>query len=93
MIEYLPLVLTGLGLAASITYYAMILRNNNKSRQREMVYQKYQSHSLEYTRTFVEVSGMTDWDTTEEFQKKYGRIANPDAWAKILLIERSYNAV
>ena len=93
MIEYLPLVLTGLGLTASITYYAMVLRNNSKARQREMVYQKYQSHSLEYTKTLVEVVGMTGWDTVEEFHSKYGRLANPDAWAKYLMIERSYNAV
>ena len=35
MIEYLPLVLTGLGLTASIIYYASILRNQNKTRQRD----------------------------------------------------------
>ena len=36
MIEYLPLVLTGLGLTASIIYYALVLRNGNKTRQAQL---------------------------------------------------------
>ena len=33
MFEYLPLVLTGLGLTASIVYYANVLANANKNRE------------------------------------------------------------
>ena len=36
MIESLPLVLTGLGLAASIVYYANILNNANKTQQMQL---------------------------------------------------------
>ena len=32
-IEYLPLVLTGIGIIASILYYTMVLRNANKTQQ------------------------------------------------------------
>jgi hypothetical protein len=35
-IENLPLVLTGLGLTASILYYAMVLRNANKTRELQL---------------------------------------------------------
>ena len=37
MIEYLPLVLTGLGLTASIFYYTMTLKNANKTRQAQLL--------------------------------------------------------
>ena len=36
MIEYLPLVLTGLGLTASIIYYTSVLRNANKTQQMQL---------------------------------------------------------
>jgi len=38
-IEYLALILTGLGLTASITYYASVLRNQNKTRQAQLFIQ------------------------------------------------------
>ena len=44
MIEYLPLVLTGLGLTASIAYYANILNNANKTRELQL---KAQEQALE----------------------------------------------
>jgi len=36
MIEYLPLVLTGLGIIVSILYYTSVLRNTNKTRQAQL---------------------------------------------------------
>ena len=40
-IENLPLVLTGLGLTASVLYYTMVLRNANKTRQMQLFMQFY----------------------------------------------------
>ena len=36
MIENLPIILTGLSITASITYYAMVLQNQNKTRKAQM---------------------------------------------------------
>ena len=36
MIEYLPLVLTGIGIIVSILYYTSVLRNANKTRQSQL---------------------------------------------------------
>jgi hypothetical protein len=90
MIEYLPLVLTGIGLAASIVYYANIIQNANKARQRDTVFQKLQGFTLEYIKTYVEVASYTDWKTPDEFREKYGRITNPEAYAKYIYINRAY---
>ena len=39
--EFLAIILTGLGLTASISYYAMVLRNQNKTRQAQLFMQIY----------------------------------------------------
>ena len=36
MIEYLPLVLTGLGIIVSILYYTSVLRNQNETQQMQL---------------------------------------------------------
>jgi hypothetical protein len=88
MIEYLPLVLTGLGLTASIAYYASVLRNQNKTQQMQLetrqaqlfmsLYETYRS--VEFRKHWVMIlhQEYTDFD---DFWEKYGLENNPDAWA------------
>ena len=86
MIEYLPLVLTGLGLAASIIYYANILNNANKTRELQLKAQK-QAEETRQTQLYMRlwekwdsdefmqhIITINSWefDTYEEFQEKYG---------------------
>jgi len=89
--QTISIVFAGLSIAASIVYYANVLRNADKARHRELIFQKYQSYSLEYTRTISEVMLMRDWKDYEEFEEKYGRESNLDATAKWLYIMRIYN--
>ena len=79
-----------LSLIVGIIYYLTIMRNNNNARQREMIIQRSQSYSLEYTRAFLEVRNMTDWEDAEEWEEKYGRTTNPEARSKWLYIMRLY---
>ena len=74
--EFLAIILTGLGLTASIFYYAMVLRNTNKSRLRDVIFQRAQVYSSYYTESFAATRNMTDWDTVEEFKAKYGISVN-----------------
>jgi len=90
MIEYLPLVLTGLGLTASIIYYSNIIQNQSKARQRELIFRREQGYSLEYIQTLNEVLGMTDWTEPKEWEIKYGRWTNPEANAKFVYIMRVF---
>jgi len=48
MIEYLPLVLTGLGITASITYYTITIRNQYKARQKELLYQRITMNNYDF---------------------------------------------
>jgi transposase-like protein len=89
--EFLAIILTGLGLTASIFYYAMVLRNTNKSRLRDVIFQRAQVYSSYYTESFAATRNMTDWDTVEEFKAKYGISVNPEKWSKYMYITRVFN--
>ncbi len=65
MIESLPLVLTGIGLMASIVYYASILRNNTTTTKNAILYQRFNT-SLEYQKSLMEVLWEQDWKTLED---------------------------
>jgi hypothetical protein len=75
---------------AAIVYHSQVLRMTSKARERELLYQKFQSISLEYIRTFNEVHLMTDWETPEEWEKKYYRTNNVEAFSKWHYITRVY---
>jgi len=104
-VENLPLVLTGLGLTASILYYTMTLRNSNKTRELQL---KAQQQAQETRQTqllmqlFQDVSSIEklkiwnevikwEWDDLEDFIHKYGSDGNPDQYAKYVSIWRRYN--
>jgi hypothetical protein len=65
MIEYLPLVLTGIGLTASIIYYANILNNANKARERDFINQRILMLNDEFYFKWRKLIG-GDWSTYQE---------------------------
>ena len=84
MIEYLPIVLTGLGLSASLVYYARVLENSNKTRQAQLYNNlfnqslnnpNWQQKSLHFF--------SQQWTTAEEFLElfKYGDTENENTQA------------
>ena len=69
-IENLPLVLTGLGLTASVLYYTMTLRNANKTHQIQLDTRKAQLFMSIYKEVFTEASMESDLTLTNlEFTK------------------------
>ncbi len=93
------------GILVGIVYYITIMRNAQrtrelslkvqeeaeKTRQRDLVFQRLQGYTLEYTKTFAEVASFTDWEDAEDFEKKYGIFANPEAFSKYLYIQRTFS--
>jgi hypothetical protein len=80
-IEYLPLVLTGLGLTASIVYYASVLRNQNKTQKMQMLFSitEYRGRGEGLLR-YVKFMQM-DWKDFDDFNEKYGFETDPEMWA------------
>jgi len=73
MVDYqtLSIVLTGIGLMIALTYYALQIRNQNKTRQAQIIMQVYQKMSdADFMESFWEVFSR-EWDTVEEYLEKY----------------------
>lgn len=69
--EFLAVILTGLGLTASIVYYASILKNANRARRKDIIFQSHVPRSPEYYAIWTEVMKMGDYTTREEYLEKY----------------------
>lgn len=85
MIESIPLILTGLGLTASIVYYANILSNANKTRELQLKAQ-LQAEETRQTQLFMNVYNrfqdpdftkmwinlmQREWKDVDDYWKKY----------------------
>jgi hypothetical protein len=76
-IEYLPIILTGLGLTASILYYTNVLRNANKTRQAQLfmslysTYAKPETQGLSLKLLEIEMNGIDDWNRLMKDEDQY----------------------
>ncbi len=91
--QTVSILFAGLSIAASILYYASVLRNANKAKQRELIFQRYQGYSKDYVKTYFEVSKMTDWTDAEDWVRKYGKDVNLEADSNWTYIMSIYNLV
>jgi len=69
-LEFIAIILTGLGLTASIIYYAYILNNANKTRELQL---KAQQQAEETRQTQLYMNLWSKWDS-EDFMKHYLKI-------------------
>ncbi|MBN2335228.1 hypothetical protein JXL21_06675 [Candidatus Bathyarchaeota archaeon] len=78
-IEQVLYIIPLLALTASITYYALVLNNQNKTRQTQLFMNLYtQMRSKEFVRDTRELSSWT-WKDFTDFRSKYGSRADKDA--------------
>ena len=78
-IENLPLVLTGLGLTASVLYYTMVLRNANKTQQQQLetrqaqlfmqIYNKFSES--DFMEKYEIVMRKVTYESYEDYVEKY----------------------
>ena len=75
-----------LGIMVSILYYAMVLRNSNRTRAAQLF--------MSLHNEMVKVEGMVrfldtmymEWDDYADFERKYGSDNNPKAYAQRLTL-------
>jgi len=97
MIEYLPLVLTGLGLTASILYYTSVLRNANEAQKRAQETRRTQLStsitekigSKDFLRDFIELTQL-EWIDIDDFLKKYDHTVNTESYAQRWTVWMAY---
>jgi hypothetical protein len=90
-LQSISILISGLGIVVAIIYYAQVLRNTSKARQRELIFQRFQGYSKEYVNTYFKVSNMTEWTDAEDWRRKYGKDVNVEADADWTYIMSIYN--
>lgn len=101
MIEYLPLVLTGIGLTVSILYYTIVLRNANKTQQMQLETRQVQmfmtisqtKSSPEFQKLIYRVTFIDQWKDLEDYFNRYGPENNLDAYSEHAYVWQLYDTV
>ena len=101
MIEFLPLVLTGIGLTASILYYAIVLRNANKTQQMQLETRQLQMFmtisgvrgSPAFQKLLYRVTFIDEWKDLEDYFDRYGPENDIDAYSEHAYIWQIYDTI
>ncbi len=93
-IEYLPIVLTSVGIMASILYYASVLRNADQTRRTQLYMNiKRQLDDPNWWLRLNNVQNLYEWNDYEDFQEKYGPQNNPKAWSEVVSLMSFLNGI
>lgn len=89
--ELLAIILTGLGLMASILYYTSVLINANKTRKSQLAMNFY-THvtDINFWKPWTYVIHYYHFSTFEEWDEKYGPTTNPDAAAHFFTVMQMF---
>ena len=69
------------GVIAGFSYYVLMVRNQNRTRQAQLLMNLYESYrSIEFRRKSLEIQS-GEYEDLDDFFEKYGDDTNPDAWA------------
>ena len=80
--EFVAIILTGLGLTASLVYYASVLRNTNKTQKTQMIFAiQGKRGTKEGLLRYVNVMKM-EWQDFDDFNQKHGFDKNPEKYAE-----------
>ena len=80
-IEQVIYVIPILGLTASVFYYAMVLRNQNRTRQAQLYMNLFQEISSQQWMMKHATLLNQEWENYEDFEKKYGSNEHPEHYA------------
>jgi len=99
-IEFLAIIFTGLGLTASVIYYANILQNANKTQKMQLetqhiqlFMQLYEKYSSQEFRKQHSTMINQKWENYDDFMTKYGNENNVEAWASWLSVGAYFNGI
>lgn len=92
-IEQVLYIIPVLALAASITYYAMVIRNQNQTRRAQLfiqIYDKFNDYDYERRRRHAL---MREWENYDDYLDKYAYSVNPEYANDTTYIWRSYEGL
>ena len=62
-------------------------RREEKQRQEQLIFQRFQGYNLDYFRAYHHVALQTDWKTPEEYMEKYSRYGDLEAAARATCLQ------
>jgi len=71
------------GILVGIVYYVTIMRNTQKARRSEILWNFLQLRRQEDAILKYPWALSLEWEDYDDFQSKYGMQANPETWAKL----------
>jgi hypothetical protein len=84
-------IMGSLGVFVAAVYYVYNMRNAEKLRRRDIVFQRLQSSQLQFFEAYGYLLGLRDWETYEEFREKhYGK---PEVMPKLWMVLNHFNAL
>jgi len=91
-LEIIALILTGFSITASILYYTSVLRNAEKTRRREQLFQRFQSIDTEWIKAWATVI-YTDFENFEDWFQIYNPKTNPEGYAEWSLVAMRFELI
>ena len=91
--QTLTTMFAGIGVGIAAIYYVITLYNTDRLRRRDLVFQRLQVQMQQHYDAFYTVMKMTDWKTTEEFERKYGYWVDHVQFSKFMYIINHFNAL
>ena len=89
VLEVIPIV----SLVVVLTYYTLTIRNQNKTRQAQLLMGLYETYrSREFRRQTTEIRRQR-YINFDDWWSKYGQDSNPDAWASWMSIAAYFNGI
>ena len=79
-IQTISVVIAATSVVVGVVTFIMNSRKEAKLREDQWIIQRFQTYGLEHVRAMIEVRSATDWDTLEDFHKKYGMQSNNREW-------------
>ena len=91
--EFLAIILTWIGLSASILYYSLTIQSQNKTRRLQIIKDIWDWISDEEGyKKFIYLMTMT-WSDYADFQRKYGGFTNPEAYSQRFSVWNKMNGL
>ena len=90
-IQTISVVIAAASVVVGVVTFILNSRKEVQQKQDQMILQRFQGYSTEYTRAWADVRNVVDWENGEEFQQKYSRVADPEFHSKWLYVLWTYN--
>jgi hypothetical protein len=93
IIQMVSWLATAAGVCFAAYYYVMTLRNTERIRKRDQVFQRLQTDPQWFDTIFDIMYNYSDFKNVEEFRSKHSRFVDPGAHTKIYYVLNQYNSL